>query len=96
MKVTDNKPTWPSEIDHSSIQNGTSDPKSISLDCVRVQTNEEITVAIKIVWSLKHVQTPNRVTTMREARKTARDNTHTLVLHLHEKKTEVVQESEEA
>ena len=62
MNVTDNEPVWRRTIDHSSIQNRTSEPKSRSLDSVRVQTNEEITVAIEICGSLKTRVNPNRST----------------------------------
>ena len=68
MNVTNNEPMWRSAIDHSSMQNRTSEPKSRSLDSVRVQTNEEITVVIEIFGSLKHEQIPNLVTTTKEAR----------------------------
>ena len=65
VNVTDNEPVWRRAIDHSSIQNRTSEPKARSLDSVRVQMNEEITVATRkselldrrvCVWVLKKLQ----------------------------------------
>ena len=62
MNVTDNEPVWRRAIDHSSFQNRTSEPKSRSLNSVRVQTNEEKTVAIEFCGSLKTRVNPNRST----------------------------------